>query len=507
MYNHCVEEKTVPNIWRKTKIIAILKPGKDPDNPKSFRPISLLCHTYKLLERIILNRIVDLVDGQLNNEQAGFRKGKSTTGQLLNLTQHIEDGFQKRKVTGAVFVDLTAAYGTVNHQRLLQKVYHLTNDLQLTRFIQTMLENRRYFVELDGEKSRWRKQKNGLPQGGVLAPTLYNIYTADIPTTEGTQNFIYADDLCITAQANSFEEVEKYLTKGLRELSRYYEENQLKANPTKTQISVFHLRNKDAKRHLKVEWNGTDLQHSDYPIYLGVKLDRSLTYKEHIIKTRHKVEARNSIISKLSTTKYGADPKTIRAAALALCFSTAEYACPVWERSVHTKKLDTTLNTTCRKITGCLRPTNIKDLYTMSGINQPEERRKYISSTERKKQQSDKKHMLYGQKPPNKRLKSRNSFLDSTSPNQLHPNPPAISGCELAWPEWVCLNRLRSGVGRCKLNMAKWGYSEQHDIQCECGEVQSMNHVLVCGETCTTEDLWEVNERALAKVQRWTGRL
>ena len=143
----------------------------------------------------------------------------------------------------------------------------------------------------------------------------------------------------------------------------------------------------------------------------------------------------------------------------------------------------------------------------MSGINQPEERRKYISSTERKKQQSDKKHMLYSQKPPNKRLKSRNSFLDSTSPNQLHPNPPAVSGCELAWPEWVCLNRLRSGVGRCKLNMAKWGYSEQHDIQCECGEVQSMNHILVCGETCTTEDLWEVNERALAKIQRWTGRL
>ena len=288
MYNHCIEQKTVPNIWRKAKVIAILKPGKDPDNPKSFRPISLLCHTYKLLERIILNRIVDLIDEQLNNEQAGFRKGKSTTGQLLNLTQHIEVGFQERKVTGAVFVDLTAAYDTVNHQRLLQKVYHLTNDLQLTRFIKTMLEDRRYYVELDGQKSRWRKQKNGLPQGGVLAPTLYNIYTADIPTTEETRNFIYADDLCITAQAYSFEEVEKNLSKGLIKLSRYYEENQLKANPTRTQISVFHLRNKHAKRHLKVEWNGTDLQHSDHPIYLGVKLDRTPTYEQHIIKTKRK---------------------------------------------------------------------------------------------------------------------------------------------------------------------------------------------------------------------------
>ena len=174
---------------------------------------------------------------------------------------------------------------------------------------------------------------------------------------------------------------------------------------------------------------------------------------------------------------------------------------------MHTKKLDTTLNTTCRKITGCLRPTNVKYLYTLSGINQPEERRKYISSVERKKQECDNKHMLFDQKPPRKRLKSRNSFLDSTSPNQLHPRPPTISGCELAWPEWLCLNRLRSGVGRCKVNMAKWGYTDQHDILCECGEVETMEHILVCGDMCTAEDLQAVNETAMAKIQRWTGRI
>ena len=61
-------------------------------------------------------------------QQAGFRKGKSTTGQLLNLMQHIEDGFKKRLVTGAAFVDLFAAYDTVNHRTLMTKIYQMTDD-------------------------------------------------------------------------------------------------------------------------------------------------------------------------------------------------------------------------------------------------------------------------------------------------------------------------------------------------------------------------------------------
>ena len=87
-------------------MIAILKPGKDSTLPKSYRPISLLCHTYKLFERMILNRLNPLIETMIIDQQAGFRHGKSTTGQLLNLTQPIEDGYERGVVTGTVFVDL-----------------------------------------------------------------------------------------------------------------------------------------------------------------------------------------------------------------------------------------------------------------------------------------------------------------------------------------------------------------------------------------------------------------
>ena len=99
---------------------------KDLLLPKSFRPISLLCHPYKLFERLVLGRLTPVMEPKIISQQAGFREGQSTTGQLLNFTQHIEDGFEKRLVTGVVFVDLSAAYDTVNHRILMTKIYQMT---------------------------------------------------------------------------------------------------------------------------------------------------------------------------------------------------------------------------------------------------------------------------------------------------------------------------------------------------------------------------------------------
>ena len=152
--------------------------------------------------------------------------------------------------------------------------------------------------------------------------------------------------------------VEETLTAALDGLSEYCITNQLPANPTKTQVSHFHMRNREWGKQLNISWNGVNLTHCNLPVYLGAILDRTLSYKAHIEKTKKKVGTRNNIIRKLRTTKWGATPTTLRSSALALCYSAAEYACPAWERSTHAKKLDATLNETCRMITGCLKPTN-----------------------------------------------------------------------------------------------------------------------------------------------------
>ena len=151
-------------------------------------------------------------------------------------------------ITGAAFVDLHAGYDTVNHRLFIQKLYDFTGDIPLCKVTQNMLSSRRFYVELNNDRSRWRNLKNGLLQGSVLSPILFNIYTNDQPLHDGTRYFVYADDLCITTLYPSFTEVEHTMEKALDELTSYYRSNSLKANPDKTHVTAFHLKNREEKR-------------------------------------------------------------------------------------------------------------------------------------------------------------------------------------------------------------------------------------------------------------------
>ena len=105
-----------------------------------------------------------------------FRRGRSTVHQIVKLTNDIEESFEKRHKAGVVLVDLTAAYDTVWHQGLTLKLLRSVPDRHLVRFLCTILSNRSFILKTsDGQASRPRRLRNGVPQGSVLAPMLFNI--------------------------------------------------------------------------------------------------------------------------------------------------------------------------------------------------------------------------------------------------------------------------------------------------------------------------------------------
>jgi len=125
-------------------------------------------------------------------------------------------------------------------------------------------------------------------------------------------------------------------------------------------------------------------------------LDRSLTFKKHCENTRAKVNTRNNILRKLVNSKWGADANTLRISAIALSYSAAKYACPVWKSSAYAKNIDIALNESCRIITGGLRPTEVHKLHTLSGIATPDICRTTITESERYKCNQDPRHPLHG---------------------------------------------------------------------------------------------------------------
>ena len=178
-----IDTATYPHHWRKAKVIAILKPGKPADDPASYRPISLLCCLYKLLERITLTRLTPFLDPLISNEQAGFRQKRSTAEQVIALTSYIEAGYENRLKTGAVLIDLSAAYDTVWTGGLMFKLAKAIPCKKTLRLLGKMTGTRNYHVIHGGDKSNTRKIKNGVPQGSVIAPILFKVYLSDMPTT------------------------------------------------------------------------------------------------------------------------------------------------------------------------------------------------------------------------------------------------------------------------------------------------------------------------------------
>jgi len=114
--------------------------------------------------------------------------------------------------------------------------------------------------------------------------------------------------------------------------------------------------------------NGKRIRHEHQSVYLGVTLDRSLTFRSHMMKTAAKVRIRNNLITKLAGSTWGARARTLRTAALALCFSVAEYCAPVWCRSTHTKLVDIQFNSVMRTISGSLTSTPVPWLSVLSNI-------------------------------------------------------------------------------------------------------------------------------------------
>ena len=284
----------------------------------------------------------------------------------------------------------------------------------MVRIIMELVRNRSFTLTTgDSKQSRLRHLKNGVPQGSILASLLFNIYTYDLPSMI-SRKFAYADDLALLHSSGNWKDLEGTLSQDMSTFTAYLQTWRLKLSHTKTVTAAFHLNNRDIKRELKVYKNGRLLPFCPTPTYLGVKLDRSITFRHHLVALRKKLFSRVTLLRRLVGSGWGAGAKTLRIATLSLVYSTSEYCAPVWCCSAHTRLIDSVLNDALRIVTECLRLTPTD--HSLSGIQPAELRRMGVTLSLAYRESLDADHILYGllsgsSDTSQVRLRSRRPFV------------------------------------------------------------------------------------------------
>lgn len=354
LFNCMLDRQHFASSFKHSKIILFHKPGKDPAFPQNYRPISLLTGLSKLFEKIILYRLQLFIDASniICNEQFGFRKKHSTDQQLLRLTEIITRGFNEKRVTGVVFLDIAQAFDKVWHRGLISKLMKLNFPTYLIKLIASYLKDRTFEVSHGSSLSSVRPIKAGVPQGSLLGPTLFNIFINDMPRTPGVDIALYADDTALVAQSLRGFLASRRLQSALDDLETWYELWRIKVNVSKSNAVLFSKRRKKLVTDVEpVSLFDEDIPWKKESKYLGVVMDRSLNWNAHVDNVVIRVKARLGLLGPLVNRRSALSVRNGLTLYKTLLLPVMTYASTVWGASAKgTKKLQVFQNKALRRI-------------------------------------------------------------------------------------------------------------------------------------------------------------
>ena len=431
IFNPSWKHGNVPQVWRRAILVPIHKIGKPKNQPSSYRPISLTSCICKLLERIINARLMWFLEKNniLNDGQAGFRSRRSTEDQVTHLAQQIEQGFQNKKHTVAVWIDMDKAFDRVWKKGLLLKLLKTKITHRMFKWIQQYLHNRKAKVKAGGGYSRTASFQQGVPQGGVISPTLFLIFLNDLTKTisPNVKAVLYADDLAILCTEESLILAQGRLQTTLDRLDLWTKDWSMQVNATKTNYTIFSLSTKQQTVKLKI--GGQLLKQDKSPTYLGITFDPRLTWRHQVEKAQTKGMQRTALLKKLAGTQWGANADILRKTYTGYVRPTLEYGMAAWGTTAPSNfnSIAKVQNQNLRLITGSLRSTPISAMETETGLQSLEERRDNKILTQFSKFTTLSKHPMYLQvdKPIPECLK-RNNFLKSAKTLYAKLNLPPI---------------------------------------------------------------------------------
>ena len=259
--------------WKLGKVTPRLKSkGLDTSDTSSYRPVTVLPTTSKLVERATQHQLLLFMEstGQLNSSNHAYRKFMSMTTMLMEIMDKLYQGAEENKVTLMMAIDLSAAFDCVDPDLLIEKLERYNIGVNARAWVRDYLTSRTQYVVIGTAQSRMKPVKVGVPQGSVVGPLLYAIHTNEMSEAvkdggceqeehQDTQRLFgrqcrkcgvvsaFADDSMYTVSNKLREANQISILRSIDKLKMYFDNNKLAMNLPKTQLTETMIKQKCGK--------------------------------------------------------------------------------------------------------------------------------------------------------------------------------------------------------------------------------------------------------------------
>ncbi len=283
---------------------------------------------------------------------------------LAEVVQYVRQSLDDGKSVCSLFIDLTKAFDTVNHDILIEKLGCYGLSSSALSVIRDYLKNRMQFVQLGEHNSKLLKVTCGVPQGSVLGPLLFIIYINDISRVISQGKIVtFADDTAAIFNHLQLGELKEMTQLELNKMAAWFAINKLTLNVSKTNFMLFTRRKTETSQNFKLTILGEEVTRVSHARYLGIEIDDQLNWNEHIANVTKKVRMNTSMIYKIG---HAIDLRHRKMLYNAFVLPHVSYCLPIWGigYKTHYSKLTVSLNAAARALVFAkIRGTNMELLY------------------------------------------------------------------------------------------------------------------------------------------------
>ena len=296
--NYSIQHSNFSQELKLSEVIPVYK-KLDPLQKENYRPASLLPHVSKIFERIIHKQITNYMTDKLAHSITGFRKSHGTQNSLVVMLEKWKRALDKGDYVSALFMDLSKAFDTTNHDLLIAKLKAYGFSKEALKLMKSYLKNRKQKVQINNKFSSEMLSQGWVPQGSIDGPLLFNLFINDLVFfIEHCTLSNYADDNTLSISGEDKELIKSMLSSDFMIVENWFFENYMILNPGKC---YFMCIGKNVSDSELLNLNGLNLKNCKEVEVLGITIDRNLNFKGHIKNICRKAGQKLSALLRISS--------------------------------------------------------------------------------------------------------------------------------------------------------------------------------------------------------------